>query len=83
MRLAQKEKNNRVRRNAILALGHVLPEKSALEELMELAVEGEGDDRWAAVLGLALGRATEARELIAGMKEGEDDEEEAQEEEDA
>ncbi len=74
VRLAQKEKNTRVRRNAILALGHVLPEKGALEALMELATEGDGDDRWAAVLALALGRATDARELIAGMNEGEDDE---------
>ena len=74
VRLAEKEKNTRVRRNAILALGHVLPEKGALEALMELATEGDGDDRWAAVLALALGRATDARELIAGMNEGEDDE---------
>jgi len=79
VRLAQKEKDSRVRHNAILALGHVLPEKGALEALMELAADGEGDDRWAAVLALALGRAgcwesNEVRELIEGMKEGEDDE---------
>ena len=79
VRLATKEKNDRVRRNAILALGHVLPEKGALKALMELAAEGEGDDRWAAVLALALGRAgcwesPEARDLIEGLKEGEDDE---------
>ena len=74
VRLAEKEKDDRVRKNAILALGHLLPDEGALEALMAIAEEGEGDDRWAAVLGLALGRATEARELIEGMKEGEDDE---------
>ena len=74
IRLAEKEKSELVRRNAILALGHLLPEESVLEALMELATQAEGDDRWAAVLALALGRATEARELIAGMEEGESDE---------
>jgi len=74
IRLAEKEKDDRVRRNAILALGHLLPEEAAEETLMQIAEEGEGDDRWAAVLGLALGRATGARELIEEMKEGEDDE---------
>lgn len=73
VRLASKERNDRIRRNAILALGHVLPEKGALEQLTELVEEGEGDDRWAAVLALALGRELGSRELIEGLKAGEKD----------
>ncbi len=74
VRIAEKEKDDRVRRNAILALGHLLPDEGAEEALVELATGGEGDDRWAAVLGLALGRSIGARGLIEGMGEGENDE---------
>ena len=74
LKLAEKEKDDRVRHNAILALGHLLPAEEALEFLLELVGSGEGDDRSAAVLALALGRAAVARELIAGLEEGEEDE---------
>ena len=74
VKLAEKEKDDRVRRNAILALGHLLPAEGAFEFLTELLESVEGEDRSAAILALAMGRATAARELIAGFEEGEDDE---------
>ena len=74
VKLAEKEKDDRVRQNAILAIGHLLPSDDALEFLTELVGSAEDEDRSAAVLALALGRATEARELIAGLEEGEEDE---------
>ena len=73
-KLAEKEKDDRVRRNAILALGHLLPAEGAFDFLTELLGTADGEDRSAAILALALGRATGARELIAGFEEGEDDE---------
>ncbi len=68
IKLARKDKHARVRQSAILALGHVLPEKSALEYLTEHSQSGEGEERQAALLALALGRATGAREMLAGLK---------------
>jgi hypothetical protein len=75
VKLAEKEDDDRVRLNAILAIGHLLPAEGALDFLSELVRTGEGEDRWAAILGLALGRATSARDLIADLEEGEEDEE--------
>ncbi|MDP6837651.1 MAG: HEAT repeat domain-containing protein [Planctomycetota bacterium] len=68
IKLAQKEKHGRVRVNAILGLGHVLPEKGAYEFLTELCTSAEGEERQAAILALALGRATAAEELLEGLK---------------
>lgn len=73
-RMAEKDDDERVRANAILALGHVLPEKGALEFLLEQVEEGGGEARQAAVLALALGRAQEARPALAKLAGSDADE---------
>ncbi|MEM9383372.1 MAG: HEAT repeat domain-containing protein, partial [Planctomycetota bacterium] len=50
VRAARKERSARVRRSAILGLGHVLPEPSALAFLEETVREGSGLEREAAIL---------------------------------
>jgi hypothetical protein len=68
IKLAEKEKHTRVRLNAILALGHVLPEDGAFQFLTEFSRNAEAEERQAAILALALGRATGARGLFTGLQ---------------
>ncbi|MEM1450169.1 MAG: HEAT repeat domain-containing protein [Planctomycetota bacterium] len=69
VRAAKKERDSRVRRGAILGLGHVLPEPSARSFLEDTVREGAGLEREAAILALALGREREARATVAAVRE--------------
>ena len=71
LKAAEKDKDELVRRSAILGLGHALPQERALEFLREQLAEAAPPDRDAAVLALALGRCVEARGEIAALAEGE------------
>ena len=66
LRASDKEKDPDLRACALLALGHVLPEKASLEHLLEKAQDTELElrERKAAVLALGLGRAPEARDVL-------------------
>ncbi len=70
IRAAEKDDSERVRRSAIVALGHVLPEATALEFLHAQVEGGGGAEREAAVLALALGRSVESRAHVADLGEG-------------
>ena len=61
----------RVRRNAVLALGHVLPEPSAKQFLEHTATYALDELREVAVLALALGRSVESRAVIDATQDGE------------
>jgi HEAT repeat protein len=73
IRLAEREKDDRVRLSAIFALGHVLPEDGAREFLGQLVAQGAEEDRRAALLALALGRAVDARPIVAELAQGDGD----------
>ena len=68
IRAAEKEKDPRVKVGAILGLGHVAPEKSALAFLLKTAESGTGLRREAAILALGLARAMDARELLVEIE---------------
>lgn len=68
IKLVDKDKNSRVRVNAILALGHVLPEKSAYSFLTTQLRGQAGEEQRAAALALGLGRAIEARPLLEELR---------------
>jgi hypothetical protein len=67
IKLAQKDKDPRVRLNAILALGHVLPDAGARDFLVDLAELGGGEAQLAAVLALGLGRDRESVDLLTKL----------------
>ncbi len=69
IRAARKDKSARVRRSAIIGLGHVLPEASAQAFLEETVTAGGGLEREAAIVALALGRAVSARGVVAAVSE--------------
>lgn len=60
MKIVQKDKDLRVRLNAVLALGHTLPDAGAREFLMEFADLSGGEEQLAAILALGLGRDRQA-----------------------
>lgn len=70
IKLAEKDKDPRVQLNAVIALGHVLPQTEAREFLLELAKKPGGDMRQAAVLALALGREFSARADLVNLRGG-------------
>ncbi|MBC8406159.1 MAG: HEAT repeat domain-containing protein [Planctomycetes bacterium] len=67
IKLAQKDKDARVRLNAILALGHVLPDPGARSFLLDLAELGGGEEQLAAVLALGLGRDRGSVDLLTKL----------------
>ncbi|MFT6831755.1 MAG: hypothetical protein ACJAZN_001922 [Planctomycetota bacterium] len=69
IRASQKEKSARVRHSSMIGLGHVVPEPSALEFLLDTAEKGGGFEREAAILALGLGRVRDARPMLAKIKE--------------
>lgn len=70
IKLAEKDKDPRVQLNAVIALGHVLPQADAREFLLELTKKPGGDMRQAAVLALALGREFSARGDLVNLRSG-------------
>jgi len=73
IKLADKEKSARMRYNAVLALGHVLPQDAAWEFLAEVASEPRDPRRVAAILAFGLGRSERARPLLESLREGAED----------
>jgi HEAT repeats len=70
IKLVDKEKDARVRINAILALGHVLPESNAQKYLIDLAQNTSGKPQLAAVLALGLGRNLASHEVLSRLNKG-------------
>jgi HEAT repeats len=68
IKIAEKDKDPRVQLNAVIALGHVLPQAEALEFLLELAKKPGSEIRQAAVLALALGREYSARADLVKLR---------------
>lgn len=68
IKLAEKDKDVRVQLNAVLALGHTLPDAGAREFLMELADLSGGEQQLAAILAFGLGRDREAVEFLEKMR---------------
>lgn len=69
IKLAEKDDNPRVQLNAVLALGHVLPQADARAWLLETAEQAAGEMRRAAVLALALGRDRSALDALKQLRE--------------
>jgi hypothetical protein len=65
IKVAQKDKDERVRLNAILALGHTLPDTGAREYLTELGHLNGGVEQLAAILAFGLGRD---RQVVAFLE---------------
>lgn len=69
IKLAEKDEDARVSLNAVLALGHVLPQADAREWLLEQALTGKAERQRAAVLALAIGREQSVREALEGLRQ--------------
>ncbi len=68
IKLAEKDDNARVQINAILALGHVLPQADARDWLADQASRASGERQRAAVLALALGRERSAIDTLMALQ---------------
>jgi hypothetical protein len=68
IKLVEKDKDPRVQLNAVIALGHVLPQSEARDFLVELTKQPGGEMRQAAVLALALGREYSARADLVELR---------------
>lgn len=64
IKAAAKDDNPLVRRSALIALGYTLPNEGAMEALQEALGGPLAEERDAAVLALALGRAREQKALV-------------------
>lgn len=69
VKAAAKDDSALVRRSALIGLGHVLPSDDALEALQEAIGGPRAEERDAAVLALALGRAREHVALVEAVLE--------------
>ena len=70
IKLAEKDKDPRVRINAILALSHVLPEASARTFLIDLAEIETNRKQLAAVLAIGFARDHQSRTVLEKLKKG-------------
>lgn len=68
IKLAEKDDNPLVQLNAVLALGHVLPQADARDWLMETVEQSAGETQRAAVLALALGRERSAIDALKKLR---------------
>ncbi len=68
IKVAQKDKDPLVRLNAILALGHTLPDEGARKFLLEVADLNGGEEQLAAILAFGLGRDRRVVDLLEKMR---------------
>ena len=69
IKLAEKDDNPLVQLNAVLALGHVLPQADAKSWLLDTAQQAAGETQQAAVLALALGRERSVIDALKQLRE--------------
>ncbi|MCH2100308.1 MAG: HEAT repeat domain-containing protein [Planctomycetes bacterium] len=68
IKFAERDDNSLVQLNAVLALGHVLPQPDARDWLIEMAETAIGERQCAAALALALGRERSAIDTLKKLR---------------